>query len=196
MAALFCRVMEEIKFTVDVYPRPRAEAKFRMGVREAAVKAFGTQRFWNEVWVYVSLTFIAGTKWRVRGDLDNYAKNVLDALCGVAYEDDSQVSGIYCDWSDDLKAGASIRVQGIDLFDMANAQEFSLRMNGQQFTFLLPTLGGMELQETIKQSCRRRVSAYFDMIKRGVPERDARGILPIVYHKYARKGPQRASPRS
>ena len=30
-------------------------------------------------------------KKRLRGDIDNYAKSVLDALNGVAYKDDKQI---------------------------------------------------------------------------------------------------------
>ena len=180
--------MQEIRFAVDVLPRPRAEATFRAAVREAAVRAFGTERFWNEVWVYAELTFVAHAKWQVRGDLDNYAKNVLDALCGVAYQDDGQVSGIHFDWVDDHVAGATIRVQGADLFDAAELEEFTIRVRGRAFTFLLPRTAGEDLRGELRQHYRERVKTYYDMIKRGIPERDARGIWPIVNYKYRRKG--------
>lgn len=31
------------------------------------------------------------TPWKLRGDIDNYAKTILDALNGVLYEDDKQI---------------------------------------------------------------------------------------------------------
>lgn len=34
-------------------------------------------------------------KFKLRGDIDNYAKSVLDALNGVAYDDDKQIVCLY-----------------------------------------------------------------------------------------------------
>jgi crossover junction endodeoxyribonuclease RusA len=45
-----------------------------------------------------------------RGDLDNYAKILLDSLCGYAYHDDAQIVEIHAGRYDD-KANPRIEVQ-------------------------------------------------------------------------------------
>lgn len=41
--------------------------------------------------IYVNVTPIIAVVSKLRGDLDNYAKSVLDALNGIAYSDDKQI---------------------------------------------------------------------------------------------------------
>ena len=45
-----------------------------------------------------------------RGDLDNFAKIVLDALCGVAYQDDDQIVELHAFRHDD-KANPRVEVE-------------------------------------------------------------------------------------
>ncbi len=56
--------------------------------------------------------FNASTKARVKGDIDNYIKNVLDGLTGIAFEDDSQVSGVNAYWIDFESEGVWVEVEG------------------------------------------------------------------------------------
>ena len=42
--------------------------------------------------IHLTITPIDATPSKLRGDIDNYAKSVLDALNGIAYADDKQVT--------------------------------------------------------------------------------------------------------
>src|SRR5262249_8007718 len=101
---------------------------------------------------------------------------------------DGQVSGIQFNWVNGHAPGAEVRVQGVDLFDLAKAEEFSTRSHGTSFTFLVPKTAPENMKQELRAHYKERVDIYFEMTKRGIPERDAGGILPIVNHKYVRRG--------
>ncbi len=103
--------MDRVSFTVLGLPRPR-DLGFRRSIILAAKRAFGSRKFWEEVWIKMEFRFNASTKARVKGDIDNYIKNVLDGLTGIAFEDDSQVSGVNAYWIDFESEGVWVEVEG------------------------------------------------------------------------------------
>lgn len=79
---------------------PKRTANYEKQVAEEYKGPFFDESYLLEVSVVCNLEgstiVITGTKKKnykhqLRGDVDNYAKSILDALNGVAWEDDSQI---------------------------------------------------------------------------------------------------------
>lgn len=182
-------IVEKIRFDV-LEPHPQPEPVFRAAVASAARDAFGSLEFWNEVWVTIQLYFPVLSKREVRGDIDNYIKNVLDGLTGIAFNDDSQVVGVHAFWIDrpGAPAAAQIEIEGMDLVDMEDLEERTITAGSEEFTVLV-VKNDPAAAEVMMRAYRASVEAYVALVKAGLRHHDARSALPIICCKYPRKGP-------
>jgi len=180
-----------VSFEIDGLPRPK-DLVFRKSISLAAKATFGTRRFWDEVWVRMELRFNTSTKLRVKGDIDNYIKNVLDGLTGIAFEDDSQVSGVTAYWINFQMEGMWIEVEGDYLVDIEGVYEYVYRAGGESFTIPIPRGLDRKSLEEMKLLFRKGVDGYLRMLKHGMPELEARCVLPSISKKFPRKGPRKS----
>lgn len=96
-----CRPPASVRFTVIGQPVPKGRPRFFKGVAVTPQRTRDYERHvrnvaalycahWDRTGAYrVTLEFIGP---RLIGDLDNYAKAVLDGMNGYAFEDDRQVT--------------------------------------------------------------------------------------------------------
>jgi crossover junction endodeoxyribonuclease RusA len=101
---------EGVRFVVDGEPVPKKRARVgsRGGRTPAATVAYERDIGWSYrtvapgaglfVPVGVGIHVFEGERQEQRtGDLDNYAKTILDGLNGIAWRDDRQVARLYAD---------------------------------------------------------------------------------------------------
>lgn len=177
---------DRVTFEFDTLPKPNK--KFRAEVSREAKKAFGSRIFWRTVSVTIELRVDALEKHLIKGDVDNYIKQILDGLTGIAYNDDNQVVAVEAYFTYSHFEGVKIDTVGRFLVNIDQAEEFVYKHKKECFTFLIPRDAPKSIKELIKQNCRFQVKTYYKLMESGMPKEEAKSVLTIIYKKYPRKG--------
>lgn len=105
---------ERPRLTVDgrkkyIYT-PKETSKFEKQVALAALTAADGKVLFGDIAINIKLYFSD----RKFGDLDNYAKSILDGLQGVLFENDKQVSKLHIERYIDKNERAEVIVEEVD----------------------------------------------------------------------------------
>jgi hypothetical protein len=116
-------------------------------------------------------------------DVDNIVKPLIDGLCGRrgAMIDDCQVQSVACSWIDWLSEDqrVTVRVRPLSPDDVM-ARELVGVEGRDGFCWVLPADIGPEAKALMLGGLTRMRGQYEDLVSRGLPEHDAKYVLPIA----------------